>query len=185
MKKTIKILLILFLVAALIKGGEAGFKMLYPVRYEDSINRYSKEYNVDPYLVMSIIKAESNFKSDAVSSKDATGLMQITKETAEWIAQKLEIEEFDYENDILNPEININMGSYYINYLKDMYDGRVDCALAAYNAGFRNVDEWLKTSEYSKDGQNLDSIPFPETDRYVDKVKNNYKMYKLLYKDTV
>lgn len=181
MKKISKILVAVILVITLLKSVVYGAKMIYPVKYTDYIERYSKEYNIDPYLIMSVIKAESNFKSGAVSQKDASGLMQITKDTAEWIAEKLCLTEFDYEKDIKNPEININMGSYYINYLKDMYEGRMDCVLAAYNAGFNNVDEWLTNSEYSKDGETLYAIPFPETDKYVNKVKNNYKIYKFLY----
>lgn len=184
MKKLFKRLILFVLVIAVLLGAAYyGAKALYPVKYIDYINKYAQEYDIDPYFVMSIIKAESNFKTEAVSNKNATGLMQITEETAIWIADKLEIDDFEYENDISDPELNIRMGSYYIAYLIDMYDGCEDCALAAYNAGFSNVDRWLSDEKYSEDGKALDKIPFPETERYVNKVKNNYKIYKFLYKE--
>ena len=66
-----------------------------------------------------------------------------------------------------------------------MYDNCEKCALAAYNAGFNNVDNWLLDEEYSKDGECLDKIPFEETEKYVNKVKNNYKIYKFLYDESV
>ena len=183
MKNLKKIISVVLTICVLFAGVKFAVKQIYPVKYIDYINKYSEIYNVDSYLLMSVIKAESNFDTSAVSSKAATGLMQITEDTANWIAQRLCFDDFEYEKDILNPEININMGSFYIDYLNDMYGGRIECVLAAYNAGFNKVDEWLSNPDYSKDGVSLDKIPYPETERYVNKVDNNYKIYKLLYKE--
>ena len=83
------------------------------------------------------------------------------------------------------PEINIRMGCFYIGYLLEMYSGREVCALAAYNAGFNNVDSWLLNEQYSKDGIALHQIPFPETEKYVKKVSNYRKIYKFFYKDAI
>ena len=184
--KIIKRLISVVLVIALVFGCTliAAFK-LYPVKYAEAIDEYSKAYGVDKYLILSIIKAESNFDNGAVSHKKASGLMQITKGTADWLSGMLEINGFNYERDIRNPELNIKMGSFYISYLKDLYDESLDCALASYNAGPNNVNKWLLNKEYSKDGKTLDKIPFPETERYINKVKTNYKIYKLLYKEAV
>ncbi len=124
---------------------------------------------------MAIIKAESNFVEDAHSGK-ASGLMQITDDTAAWIAERLdkEIEEIDLNN----PRENIELGCYYIRYLIDYYDGNVDVALAAYNGGMGNVDKWLRSKKYSDDGKTLKKIPFKETREYVKKVNNEMEVYE-------
>lgn len=185
MKKIKKLILIILVLTVLLFGAYHTVKVLYPIKYIECIEEYSAEYGIDPYLVMSIIKTESNFDGNAMSDKGASGLMQITRPTAEWIACKLGMEDFSYEKNITDPEINIRMGSYYIAYLAEMYEGDDELAIAAYNAGFNNVDSWLLKEEYSKDGKTLDKIPFPETERYLNKVKNNYRIYKILYKEAV
>lgn len=180
-----KILVIIVIVTVLAGIFYSVIKTVFPLKHVKYIETYSKEYEIDPYLIMGVIKAESNFENDAVSSKNATGLMQITKSTAGWIADKLELEDFDYDKDIIKPEINIMMGCFYIDYLLDMYSGREICSVAAYNAGFNNVDSWLLNEEYSKDGITLHKIPFPETEKYVKKVSNYRKIYEFFYKDTI
>lgn len=183
MKKIKKLVLIVLLGIIICYGANYGMKMLYPIKYADYIEKYAEEFEVDPYLVISVIKTESNFDDKAMSQKGASGLMQITENTAVWIAHKLEIDDFNYDEDIKKPEMNIKMGVYYIAYLKEMYEGDTELSIAAYNAGFNNVDKWLRDDECSKDGKTLLNIPFPETKRYVNKVNNNYKIYKVLYKN--
>ena len=152
---------------------------VYPLRYEDEISRYSREYNLDPYLVMSIISAESRFDENAVSHKDAKGLMQLKEETAEWCVKKFKIN--TSHEKLYEPEINIMIGCCYLNYLNKLFDGETETAIAAYNAGPGNVSEWLKNPEYSSDGKTLINIPFPETDTYVAKVLKRQKIYFKLY----
>ena len=183
MKKLSKIIVFFAIALVLLYGTYIGAKIVYPIKYAKTIYKYSEEFEIDPFIVTSMIKAESNFDEGVISHKGATGLMQITEGTAEWIAQKLNIENFDYERDAKDPEINIKMGTFYIAYLFKMYEKRADCAIAAYNAGFNNVDRWLLSEEYSKNGKILDKIPFQETQRYLNKVRNNYRIYKILYKE--
>lgn len=152
-------------------------KALYPLRYDEHIITYSQKYDLDKYLVMALIKAESNYIYDAHSGI-ARGLMQITDETADWIAAKLSLSDFD----ILEPETNINMGCFYLSYLLDYYNENEKLALAAYNAGMGNVNKWLSDEEYSKSGETLDNIPFLETRQYIDKIERNKKIYIKLYK---
>ncbi len=156
-------------------------RRIYPAGYMDYIRTYSAMYQVDPYLVLSVIKAESNFNENAVSQKNAAGLMQIIEPTAHWLAKRMELSGFSYEN-IKDPKLNIQMGCYYISYLLDLYDGNTATALAAYNAGEGTVNKWLRNEEYSKDGKNLSFVPYPETRHYITKVTNNQKMYQALYK---
>lgn len=144
----------------------------YPVSYSSYITRYAKENNLDPYLVIAVIKQESNFIADAKSAY-AGGLMQLTEVTADEYAKKMGLVNYDY----MDPETNIKIGCYVLASLIDRYDS-VDTALAAYNAGAGNVDSWLKNPDYSDDGKTLKSIPFSETRHYVKRVNEHMKEYK-------
>ena len=124
-------------------------------------------------LVYALIKAESNFDSAAVSQKGARGLMQLMDTTAAWCSEKSGIP----LRDILNPEENIALGAFYLGYLCEMYDGNIETALAAYNAGYGRVNSWLRDRAYSPEGQTLSFVPFPETRQYVKKVM----LYKSIY----
>lgn len=174
-------LFILLLIIVLALNHRNIARKIYPAGYMDYIRTYSAMYQVDPYLVLSVIKAESNFNENAVSQKNAAGLMQVIEPTADWLAKRMGLTDFSYEN-IKDPKLNIQIGCYYISYLLDLYDGNTATALAAYNAGEGTVNKWLKNSEYSKDGKNLSFIPYPETRHYITKVTNNQKMYQTLYK---
>lgn len=174
-------LFILLLIIVLALNHRNIARKIYPAGYMDYIRTYSAMYQVDPYLVLSVIKAESNFNENAVSQKNAAGLMQVIEPTANWLAKRMGLTDFSYEN-IKDPKLNIQIGCYYISYLLDLYDGNTATALAAYNAGEGTVNKWLKNSEYSKDGKNLSFIPYPETRHYITKVTNNQKMYQTLYK---
>lgn len=153
-------------------------QILYPVAYEDLIEKYAGENDLESYFVMAVVKTESNFISDAHSGY-ATGLMQITDETAEWLAGKMKLETDSI--DLYDPETNIKLGCYYLRFLIDRYDGNVDTALAAYNAGMGNVAEWLQNPEYSDDGENLKYIPFTETRNYVQRVNSSWEYYREYY----
>ena len=139
------------------------------------MTKYAQEYELEPHFVMAIIKAESNFIEDAHSGK-ASGLMQLTDETANWVADKLGKD--TKEINLNNPRDNIELGCYYIRYLINYYEGNVDVALAAYNGGMGNVDKWLENKKYSDDGKSLKDIPFKETREYVKKVNNETAVYE-------
>lgn len=159
----------------------ALIKMLYPLYFKDTIIAYSNEYKLPPPLVAAVIKTESKFNVFAESNKGARGLMQITPPTGKWIAEKLDIE--SYSDDMLfDPEVNIRFGCWYLRHLLNYYDNNMTLTFAAYNGGRGNVDKWLQNEELSKDGKNLDTIPFEETKNFVIRVNNSYKMYKKLYK---
>ncbi len=155
-------------------------KFVFPIKHKDYVMEYSKKYKLDVYWVLAVIKAESNFRHDAVSNKDAQGLMQLTPETAKWVAERMGMKDFNIDM-LKDPKINIEMGCWYLNDLKTEFKNNIDLVLAAYNGGRGNVQKWLKNQEHSKDGKNLSNIPFKETDKYVKKVKLNYKIYKFLY----
>ncbi len=177
MGKFIKALLFVLMIVLAVQGALTGMqtteKILYPLAYENYINKYSREYNLNPYLVMGVIRTESDFVSDAHSGF-AGGLMQLTEETAAWNAEKLGIEVYDF----MDPETNIMLGCHYLRYLIDNYSGVVNTALAAYNGGMGNVSEWLGNPNYSDDGKTLKYIPFTETRGYVLKVNEAMAHYR-------
>ena len=171
---------VLLVVVIFVVVGYNNLNLLFPMKHYDTVSKYATEQQLDPLLVMSIIKTESGFKDDAVSKKSAKGLMQITGDTAKWCAEKIGISEFDTDM-LFDTDTNIKIGTFYLGYLLKRYDNELSCAVAAYNAGMGNVDKWLKDETYSKDGKTIDTTPFGETTAYINKIKFNYKMYNLIY----
>ncbi|MBS4535934.1 lytic transglycosylase domain-containing protein [Clostridium sp. D2Q-14] len=172
------ILIILILVITVLSIKFVKEK-IYPLKYKEYILMYCDDYNVDPNLVAAIISVESKFNKDVVSSKGAIGLMQILPETAIWISQQNSMKEFE-EWMLYTPEVNIKMGTWYINHLYKQFED-IDLILAAYNGGSGNVSKWLEDEKYSKDGKTLDIVPFKETREYIKKVNFRRKVYKYLY----
>ncbi|MFW6264546.1 MAG: lytic transglycosylase domain-containing protein [Bacillota bacterium] len=152
--------------------------MFYPLEYEDLILRNSMIYEIDPYLIAAIIFVESKYINNAESPRGALGLMQIMPNTAYWIAQEMGIDNFS-EKDLLNPELNIMFGTWYLANLRKQFDDEV-IILAAYNAGRGNVVRWL---DERWDGKinTIDTLPFPETRNYIMQVRLVYERYKKIY----
>ena len=182
MNKFTKIMLIIAGVFVFIILANVLALGIYPIKYEEAVSTYAEKNDLPKNLVYAVIKAESNFRPEATSSKNAVGLMQILTPTGEWISQKIGIMHFDREM-LKEPDVNIKAGCYYLSYLLTRYHGNKKCALAAYNAGASNVDAWLLKKEYSKDGAELDIIPFPETRQYVNQVLTNEKIYDFIYRE--
>ena len=155
-------------------------KYLFPLKYENIIEKYLNEYDVDKSLVCAMINVESSFDKDALSYRGAKGLMQIMDTTGAWGAEELGIENFTPEM-LFDPEINIKIGCWYINKLNKQFEGQRDTVLSAYNAGSGHVSGWLCDKSYSNDGITLHSIPFEETSNYVKKVNANIIIYEKLY----
>ncbi len=176
--RKILIALIIIIVIVIINTNNI-LKIFYKTEYKEYVEKYSAEYDVDPLLVYSIIKAESNFNEGALSNKGACGLMQLMDETAREVAENTIM---DYEPGVTlyNPEKNIRLGIVYYANLRSIYN--VDeVALAAYNAGSGNVNKWIEQGIIKADGSDIENIPFKETNTYVRKILNNYKIYKKLY----
>ena len=157
------------------------FTKIYKLDYSNYVEKYADEYDVDKYLIFAIIKAESNFEERAESSKGAKGLMQLMYSTAEEIADKVDIDL--NEDNVLEPDININLGTKYISILIQKYEN-INLALAAYNAGSGNVDNWISEGILKEDGTDIENVPFNETNNYVRKILRDYEIYKQLYEKT-
>ncbi|HEX4718800.1 MAG TPA: lytic transglycosylase domain-containing protein [Thermoleophilaceae bacterium] len=149
-----------------------------PLRHEDVIRQQSQKKGLDPALVAAIIYQESKF-SDRTSVAGARGLMQITPDTARFIAKQSGGIRFTLE-DLGTPQINIAYGTWYLRWLLDRYDGRTALAVAAYNAGFGHVDEWVRQAG-GPDAFDPKTIPYPETRDYVQQVLQRRKDYARRY----
>ena len=146
--------------------------IVFPLKYKSEINAVAKETGISPALIASVIRAESNFNKNAVSTKGAVGLMQIKPSTAEYIAK---LENYgDY--DLNNPSDNIKLGTFYLRYLFDKF-GDLKTVIIAYNAGEGNVMRWLDGTD------RLVTSPFSETNAYVQKVLNAMNFYKFRFSD--
>lgn len=154
-------------------------RIAYPKKYSDSVRECALIYGVDEELIYAIIRCESNFDIDAVSSAGAVGLMQLTYDTVCWVAGR-NGEQIPDESVLTVPEINIRYGVEVFAVLAEEFDD-IGVSLAAYNAGRTRVLKWLADSRCSKDGILLEYIPYPETDNYVTKVLRTVEIYKLIY----
>lgn len=182
MKKIWKILVVLIVIITILftifKNKNTIMKSFYITKYSEYVEKYSKEYNIDKYLIYATIKAESNFNEKAESKKGAKGLMQLMDSTGQEIAKGLDMT-ID-NDDLFVPEININLGTKYISKMFQKYNN-IELALAAYNAGSGNVDSWINSGKIKEDGSNVENIPFKETNNYVRKILKDYRIYKELY----
>jgi soluble lytic murein transglycosylase len=182
-KRSIKSVLFwaVLLIAAvvLLRAGYDRFqKSLYPLRYTEYVEKYAREYDLDPALVYAVIRSESNFDADAKSRSGALGLMQLMPETFQWL-QESENENYS-EEDLFRPDVNIRYGCRYLSMMLQKY-GVLRTALCAYNAGTGTVDGWLQDPQLSPDGKNLSQIPYRETQNYADAVEDSYAIYQKLY----
>ncbi len=153
--------------------GEAIREVTLPLRHEDSIRQQAERFDLDPALIAAVIYEESRF-SDQTSHAGARGLMQITPDTADTIERLSGGETFIYE-DLADSDLNIRYGTYYLNYLLDLYGGNVVAALAAYNAGPTNVSAWGGAE------LEIDEIEFAETRTYVQNVLERRDQYRENY----
>lgn len=169
------ICLVLICIIAVILRGIVVYK-LYPLEYKEEIAASSDKYSLDKYMVSAVICTESHFNDAAKSPKGAVGLMQVMPETGKWAADKMGLEDYT-DSKLSDPDVNIEIGCWYLHYLKEMFGDDKRKILAAYNAGPANVKDWTKS-----DGT-LSDIPFEETQQYLNRVLRYYEIYKGLYKD--
>jgi soluble lytic murein transglycosylase len=162
-------------------GEKAVREVTLPLRHEDIIRQQARAKHLDPALVAGVIYAETKFHARR-SSAGAEGLMQITPDTARFIAHRSGGTSFR-ESDLSDPQINIQYGTYYLRYLLDRYGGNETLALAAYNGGEGNVDSWLVKASKRAQQFTTDDIPFPETRAYVSRVEQARTDYGNTYAD--
>lgn len=144
------------------------FKMYYPLKYSEEIETYSKERGLDPNLVRGLILQESYYNPEAKSRVGATGLMQLMPPTAKEHSKRLRIP-FAVSR-LENPKVNVQLGTYHLRMLINLFGGNVYFAVASYNAGQGNVAKWRRAAPGKPMDEFLESIPFQETRNYVKRV---------------
>ena len=145
-------------------------RLWYPLRYESIVRGHARNYDLDAAFLAAVIEQESKFNADARSSAGAIGLMQLQPATAKGIALRTGGTKFVL-SDLYDPELNVRYGAWYLHHLMAKY-GDERLALAAYNAGQRNVDRWQAAGE---------GVQFPETRAYIDKVEHLKTIYRRAY----
>ncbi len=183
------VLLVLVVMGVVLEHGvpSAMAERFFPLRFESEIAAASHRYQVDPYLVAAVVKAESGNDAGAVSDAGAVGLMQLMPTTATWIVAR-----DDWKGaarpDLTDPKDNVELGTYYLAYLLARYGGHVRTALAAYNAGEGVVDGWLAQGQAAGAAESPTTlrpgeIPFPETRGFVDRVEKFRERFSASYPD--
>jgi soluble lytic murein transglycosylase len=156
------------------------WEILFPRPYWTDVQTQAAANALDPYLVASLIRQESEFNPNAVSHANAFGLMQLLPQVGKGEARAAHMKHFSTSS-LLVPNINIQLGTHYFKEMVTQYNGQVEYALAAYNAGSNRVDEWLQSGHYGDVAEFVESIPFTETREYVQAIVRNARVYERLY----
>lgn len=180
-----KKLFILFVIAILAAFSILNIpiveKVIYPYPNQAIIEKYAVQYGVDPLFVVSVIREESKFIPQSESHKGAKGLMQLMPSTAQSIAESLGDKTYS-EEELLNPEKNIQYGTWYLASLQRVFANNTTLVTAAYNGGRGHVQEWIKNGQIDPNNIRLQDIPFKETRDYVGRVLKSYEKYNKLYR---
>ena len=156
------------------------WELLFPLPWRDEIVSYSQLREVDPYLVAALIRQESEFNPGAVSRARARGLMQIVLPTGRRLGREVGMTGVSV-NQLLVPETSLKLGILHLRRVLDQFEGRVELALAGYNAGEHRVDRWMTRYSITDPAEFVESIPFTETRTYVQAVLRNRAIYRILY----
>jgi soluble lytic murein transglycosylase len=155
----------------------AYWRILFPEPYWNTIESESAKNGLDPYMVASLIRQESEFNPTVISYANAWGLMQLLPRVGAEMAHKDGIHHFDH-NELLNPTVNIKLGTKYLRQTLDKFDDKPEYAFAAYNAGDDRVTDWRGGAPYHGMDEFVESIPFTETREYVQAIVRNEMIYR-------
>lgn len=156
------------------------WKVYYPYAFRDLLSTVSTKVEIDPMLVLSIMRTESFYNPEAVSQVGARGLMQLMPQTAAKVATLMGDKDFDLA-DLGKPDLNIGYGAYYLKKLLRYYGDNPYAAIAAYNAGPQHVNRWVRACTNCTNDEFVEAIPFRETRRYVKEVVRAYSQYRYIH----
>jgi soluble lytic murein transglycosylase len=159
---------------------EVYWHLLFPQPYWRELVADSGSNSLDPYLVASLVRQESEFNPGAISPMNALGLMQLLPSVGKSLAKKRGIKGFN-TTQLLDPAINLELGTANLKGVIDHFGGQIEYALAAYNAGDTPVRQWLASNDYKDVPEFVESIPYTETREYVQAILRNREMYRALY----
>ncbi len=169
-----------YLYLPIAETGEAFWRLAFPMPYSQSLIRFSEQRSIDPFLMAGLIRQESEFSPTVVSHANAYGLTQVMPATGRELAQRLRLGPFSTSM-LIKPEINLNMGTYYVRMMLDSLDNSMVETLAAYNAGRTRVIKWRTFGQFREPSEFIETITFDETRDYVQSVIRNGEMYRQLY----
>ena len=156
------------------------WEALFPRPYWSDLKRFSVANGLDPYLVASLIRQESEFNPQAVSRANAVGLMQLLPKTGKLVAHQESLKRYN-ATQLFTPTVNLQLGTRYFRGMVDKFGGSFQHALAAYNAGSDRVEDWMGQGPYRDSPEFVESIPFTETREYVQAIMRNASVYRQLY----
>jgi soluble lytic murein transglycosylase len=156
------------------------WEALFPKAYWTDLRKYSVLNGLDPYLVASLVRQESEFNALALSRANAVGLMQLLPNTGKTVAKQVKLKGYSAPQ-LYTPAVNLELGTRYFKEMVDKYNGQFEYALAAYNAGTDRVGDWLGQGHYRDPQEFVESIPFTETREYVQAILRNANVYRQLY----
>jgi soluble lytic murein transglycosylase len=175
--------------------SSAWVSLGFPKFYQEAVEKEAAKYNLSPFVILSLMRQESAFNPRAVSTSNAMGLMQMIPPTAREIAQDLKLKKVEIPRSLFVPELNIQMGTYYLGKLVKEFNQSVPMALAAYNAGPHRLKTFFRARNPKIEGLNLsldpfaeiwmDELPWFETSYYVKAILRNYFIYQALDKGRV
>ena len=157
----------------------SNWEALFPRPYWPDLKRFSSANGLDPYMVASLIRQESEFNPNAVSNKNALGLMQLLPKVGKGMAKEEKLRHFS-PTQLFTPAVNLQLGTRYFRSMVDQFGG-FEYALAAYDAGDYRVRDWQAEAKYRDVQEFVESIPFTETREYVQAIMRNANMYRQLY----
>ena len=156
------------------------WEALFPRPYWPDLKKFAVSNGLDPYLVASLIRQESEFNPIAVSRANAVGLMQLLPRTGKQVARQVSMKRYN-SSQLYTPTVNLELGTHYFRGMVDQFGGSFEHALAAYNAGTDRVEEWMGQGKYRDTAEFVESIPFTETREYVQAIMRNTSVYRQLY----
>jgi soluble lytic murein transglycosylase len=160
------------------------WRLAFPLPFRDCVERHSRAQGLDPFLVSALIRQESEFNPKVISHANAYGLMQLLPSTGRQLARHFGIRRLR-TNQLLTPDRNVQLGTYFFRNLLDSFGGQPELALASYNAGPGRANLWRTWGPFREQAEFIETVPFHETRGYIQIVLRNADVYRRLYAGTV
>jgi soluble lytic murein transglycosylase len=173
-----------YLYMPLDQAPTAFWKMAFPMPFRSSIDRYSRNQSLDPFLMAALIRQESEFNARVVSHSNAYGLMQVLPANGRQLARHFGVRRLS-TSQLLTVDRNLQLGTYYFRNMLNSYGGQVELALASYNAGPSRANLWRTWGPFREPAEFIEAVPFHETRGYIQIVLRNADVYQRLYAGTV
>ena len=156
------------------------WKLAFPLPYRADLERFSKQNNLDPFLMAALIRQESEFDAKVTSRANARGLTQIEPVTGRELSRKLKIPQYTTAK-LFQPALNLQFGTYYLRLVTNQLGGHTEAALAAYNAGMTRAKSWLTWGDFQEPAEFVETVPFTQTRGYIQAVLRNADAYRRIY----